>query len=132
MYHVKKWRCTAVEETIKALYGDPAAANEAGQVLVEEAEPPQELRAASEHRVRKHKAREAVCLMQSEQISNSSCGKQAYLPEEFNQRLCEWILGMRVLEFPIFNDTVIGVANVALEGMEYIKLFKHGALGSDW
>lgn len=59
-------------------------------------------------------------------------GKPSFLPDEFNQRLCEYVLALRSLRFPVFKDQVIGAANFALHGTTYLQSFKHKRLGNNW
>ncbi|KAL1530134.1 hypothetical protein AB1Y20_001050 [Prymnesium parvum] len=59
-------------------------------------------------------------------------GREAYLPNEFNTKVCEYVVALRALKFPVFKDQVVAAANRVLEGTSYLSKFKAKQLGSNW
>lgn len=48
-----------------------------------------------------------------------SKGKQAYLPEEFDHKICDFVLALRALKWPVFKDQVVAIA---VEGCLFMTL----------
>ncbi|KAL1510783.1 hypothetical protein AB1Y20_007069 [Prymnesium parvum] len=59
-----------------------------------------------------------------------SKGKQAYLPEEFDHKICDFVLALRALKWPVFKDQVVAIANHTLQGSTYFTKFKDQQLAA--
>ncbi|KAL1522506.1 hypothetical protein AB1Y20_017493 [Prymnesium parvum] len=59
-------------------------------------------------------------------------GRPQVLPQEFTDRMVQWICAKRALKFPVFRDEVLAVANRILIGTTYLQKFKHHMLDVSW
>jgi len=60
-------------------------------------------------------------------------GREQILPIDFNSKICQHVLALRSLKFPVFRDQIIAAANHTLEGSSELRdKFKDRGVGTNW
>ena len=59
-------------------------------------------------------------------------GKATFVPPDVESKLVDFCIALRSLNFPIFEEELIGYCNTLIQGPKLVSLFKHGEVRDIW